>query len=244
MPETLTQASPEEALQNPDAGLIDHVTDPSVSLADILGEAGFEGLPPEGRLALVEHATVDDYVTAVDTVHRKVAPGHSHGPHPETMKLVARTGEVTSHTARPEERRGIMEHALGAAKQVAQKYRQEGGSIEDALQRCGNLAAFGVVLAHTYENGNGRTARTLGELVHNGFDSSNPESVSDLATIGAERPETGFRINSYVPTGVWADGRANQDPTTFLDAVAALDVPLDGASYASAGRGVFTTPRM
>jgi|GEM_PF-3058304 len=244
MPETLTQTLSKEALRNPHAGVVDHVNDPDISLAEVLAEAGFDGLPPEERLALIEHATVDDYVAAVDAIHRKVAPDHSHDPHPETMKLVARTGEVTSHTARPEERRDIMEHALGAAKQVAQKYRQEGGSVEDALQRCGNLAAFGVVLAHTYKNGNGRAARTLGELVHNGFNSSNPESVSELATIGAERPEKGFRINSYVPTGAWAEGHADQDPTAFLDAVAALDIPLDGTSYASAARGTFTTPRM
>lgn len=234
-----------EAIDNPQGGIIDFVNDPKVSLAEVLSEAGFEGLQPEGRLELVERATVDDYVAAVDAIHRKVVPDHSHDPHPETMKLVdPKTGEIRSYTARPEERRGIMEHALGVAKQVAQKYREEGGSIEDALQRCANLAAFGVVLAHTYENGNGRTARTLGELIHNGFDSSNPESVSDLATISAERPEKGFRINSYVPRGDWADGRANRSPVAFLDTVAALDVPLDGTSYATVASRTFTTPRM
>lgn len=243
MSETV-QLPSEEAVANPHAGLIDHVADPSIGLGDLLAEAGFEGLPPEGRLSLVEHATVDDYVSAVDAVHRKVAPDYSHEPHPEPMKLVGRDGKVSSYTALPEERAGVMGYALEAAKQVARKYREEGGSIDDALQRCGNLAAFGVVLAHTYENGNGRTARTLGELIHNGYDSSNSESVSDLATISAERPEKGFRINSYVPTGDWAEGRANIDPAAFLDAVAALDKPLDGISYAAAARSTFTTPRM
>jgi hypothetical protein len=244
MSETLTQPPIEEALHNPHAGLIDHVNDPNVGLGDVLSEAGFESMPPEGRLSLVEHASVDDYMGAVDVIHRKVASEHSHDPHPIAVSFVGKDGQVSSYAAQPEERAGIMRHALEAAKQVAQKYRQEGGSIEDALQRCGNLAAFGVVLAHNYENGNGRTARTLGELVHNGFDSSNPESVSDLAMVSANRPDKGFRINSYVPTGEWADGRANQDPIAFLDAVAALDIPLDSAGYSAVARSKFTTPRM
>lgn len=244
MSETIAQALP-EALADPHGGLIDRVNDSSVSLGELLKESGFEGLSPEGRLAIIERATVDDYVATIDAVHRKVAPDHSHEPHPEAVKFISPgTGEMSSYAAKPEERAGILSHALEAAKQVAQKHRQEGGSINDTLQRCGNLAAFGVVLAHNYEDGNGRTARTLGELIHNGYDNSNPESIADLATLSANRLHEGFRINSYVPTGEWGNGRANQDPIAFLDAVAALDVPLDGTSYVPAARSVITTPRM
>lgn len=100
------------------------------------------------------------------------------------------------------------------------------------------------MLAHIYENGNGRTARTLGELVHNGFDRNNTDSAADLELLSTNRPDKGFRINSYVPTGEWSDGRANKDPIAFLDTVAALDAPFDGASYALAARKAFTTPRM
>ncbi len=243
MTEILSQ-TPAEIRDNLQIGTIDHLSDSGVGLGDMLAKVGFEGLRPEERLALVENATIEDYMVAVDAIHRNVAPDYSHEPHPEPMKLVDRDGIVKSYTALPEERAGIMEYALSVAKQIIKKYRQEGGSIDDALQRCANLAAFGVVLAHTYENGNGRTARTLGELIHNGYDSTSAESVADLAVICAERPEKGFRINSYVPTGDWADGRANRSPVAFLDAVAALDRPLDGVSYAAAASHTFTTPRM
>jgi hypothetical protein len=244
MSETTTH-NPSETLAEPHSGLMESVNDPTVSLGDLLKESGFEGLPPEGRLTLIEHATIDDYMTALDAVHRKVAPDYSHEFHPEAVKFAnPSTGEVSAHAARPEERAGIMGHALGAAKQVVQKYRQEGGSVDEALQRCGNLAAFGVALAHNYKDGNGRAGRTLGELIHNGYDSNSADSVADLTTLSTNRPDTGFRINSYVPTGEWSEGRANQDPLAFLDTVAALDVPLDGTSYALAARQTFTTPRM
>jgi hypothetical protein len=125
----------------------------------------FEGLGPEERLALVERATVDDYAAAVDAIHHKVAPERSHEAHTDVVKLIdPKTGEVRSYAAQPLERTSIMAHALANAKKVVQKYRTEGGSIEAALQGCGNLAAFGVVLAHKYKDGNGRTARTAGSL--------------------------------------------------------------------------------
>jgi hypothetical protein len=242
MPETLTQF---ESPTNSQAGFSELANDPNVGLADMLTKAGFEGLSPADRLSLVEQASVEEYVATVDAIHHKVAPDHSHESHAEPVKIVdPKTGEVRSHTAQPADRLGIMEHALVAARQVAQKYHAEGGSIDDALQRCGNLDAFGVVLAHNYKNGNGRTARALGELVYNGFDSANQASVSELAALSANRPERGFRINSYVPTGEWGEGRADENPTGFLDAIAALDKPLDGVSYAAAARGAFTTPRM
>ena len=219
--------------------------DPSVDLIDLLSSTGYEGLDAEARLSLVEGASLEGYMGAVDAIHRKVAPDESPDLHPEPVKIVnPTTGEVRRYAARPEERAGIMTHALELAQRVARKYRAEGGSIDDTLQRCGNLAAFGVVLAHNYENGNGRTARTLGELVHNGFDRARPDAIDDLATISANRPDSGFRINSYVPSMGWSEGRADEDPMAFLDVVAALDVPLDSSSYALVAQTAFTTPRM
>jgi len=222
----------------------EYIDDPQVGLGEMLTRMGLEGLTPEERLVMVETATLDDYKSAADALHRKVAPDHSHDEHPDAVKIIdPKTGAVRHYTAAPAERDGILSKALESAKLVVAKYRSEGGNIEDALQRCGNLAAFGIVLAHRYENGNGRTARTMGELIHNGYDSSSQESVQDLAVVSANRPDKGFRINSYVPKGEWADS-ANTRPLEFLDLVAALDQPLDGHSYAVAASGTFTTPRM
>lgn len=175
---------------------------------------------------------------------KKVTLGHNYEVHPDVMKIIdPRTGAVSRHTAAPADRDGILAKALENAKLVTEKYRRDGGSLEDALQRCGNLAAFGLVLAHTYEDGNGRTARIIGELVHNGCDSTNPESVSNLATLSASRPNAGFIMNSYIPSGEWV-GQADLRPLDFLDVIAALNVPLDEGRYAASVRGSFKTPRM
>ncbi|HSW75136.1 MAG TPA: hypothetical protein VLG16_04715 [Candidatus Saccharimonadales bacterium] len=244
--EFLPQTPVKETIESPNASLIDHVTNPDVSLAELLSEARLEGLSPEERLGLIERATVGDYEAAVDAIHYKVAPEHSHEPYTGAMWLESAPGEIVAYTAQPEDWAGIMTYALEKAKQVARKYRTEGGSIENALERCGNLGAFGVVLTHKYENGNGRTARSLGALIHYGFNNNDPDSASYLATVSANRPEKGtkgIRINSYVPMGKWADGNANKDPFAFLDAVAALDTPLDGGSYDGIKTGAFTATR-
>lgn len=243
--ESLARTPLKETIENPNAGLIDYVTDPDVSLTELLSKAGLEGLSPEERLGLIERATVEDYEAAVDAIHYKVAPEHSHEYNVGGC-VASAPGEIVAYTAQPEDWVGIMAYALEKAKQVARKYRAEGGSIENALERCGNLGAFGVVLTHKYENGNGRTARSLGALVHYGFNNNDPDSASYLATVSTNRPEKGtkgIRINSYVPMGNWANGNADKDPFAFLDAVAALDTPLDGGSYDKIKIGAFTATR-
>ncbi len=225
--------------------LNEQLLDPQVSLGEALTKAGLEGLTAHERLDLIEQATVEDYLSAADIIHRKVAPEHSHEPHPAPMKLINPYTPEVVYAATPSERAGILNKALDNAKKVVAKYRAEGGNPDDALQRCGNLAAFGIVLAHIYEGGNGRTARTMGEVIHQGYDSQNPESVTNLAVVSANRPSntSGSKILSYNPVGKWY-GQADVRPLEFLDVVAALDAPLDGQSYQDYVRGSFTTPRM
>jgi hypothetical protein len=222
----------------------DRILDPKVSLEGALIELGLDKLDSQARLGLIEQARLSDYQAAIDIVHRKVASEHSHEAHPESVKLEdPHTGEVRHRAAHPAMRSDILRKALENSQALVAKYRHEGGDVDEVLQRCGNLAAFGIVLAHIYKDGNGRTARTIGELVHNGFNSTDPHSVDDLRLASTNRPDTGFRINSYVPTGGWAE-RASEEPFAFLDAVAAFDQPFDGQSYIVATEGQFTTPRM
>lgn len=238
-----------EALQVTEAPLPlqERLVDPRVSLTEMLAQLGIEGLTQEERLGLIEHATLSDFKTVVDLIHRKVAPEDSHEIRTKAGTISnLRTGEVVHHTAAPEMRDSILQRALEYAQQIVAKYRQEGGSLEEALQRCGNLAAFGMVLAHPYEDGNGRTARTIGELIHNGYDGSDSQSVEDLAVVSKNRAAGGgVRIHSYDAdiSGDW-HYLAHKQPFDFLSIVAALDLPLDGQSYTAAARGVFTTPRM
>ncbi|RWZ78124.1 MAG: hypothetical protein EOT04_02845 [Candidatus Chaera renei] len=198
---------------------------------------GFDNLSPEERLSVIEQARPEDFKGAVIALHRLVAPEADPEPTGRQMKLVGGNGEVRHLAAQPDQRDKILGLALDKAKAVAAKYRREGGSIQDVLNRCGNLAAFGVTLAHLFEDGSGRTARVLGHLIRESYQ-QDEHSKADLAVLGANRPPSGFRINSYVPKVDWA----NDDPARFLDTVAALDVPFDGSSYKTAAGDSFMTP--
>jgi hypothetical protein len=218
--------------------------DPRASIGDLVVTAGFEALTPEERLGVIENSTVADYKAAIDAVHRKVAPDESHEVNQKATKIAdPNTGELRYMTAEPDARDGILEKAHGLAQEVIAVYRREGGDIENVLRRCGNLAAFGALLAHQYEEGNGRTARTIAELIEAGFDRNDQDTVDSLRVVSTNRPATGSRIYSFVPSGEWAS-RANTEPEAFLNMVAALDVPLDQDQYNAATVGSFAYPRI
>lgn len=221
--------------------------DPAIELSSMLKDAGFEGLSAEQRLGVIERATLDDYKNAIDAIHRKVAPDDSPEPNPVRGYRNNRvTGEFTGWFVAPEDRDGVLSYALDQAKAVCAKYRTEGGDIDEALQRCGNLAAFGVVLAHTYTDGNGRTSRVLGELIHKGYNQADPLNVEALQVLSANRQSKAdvYMKLAYTPSIKWKDGAADANPTGFLDDVAALDMPVDGSTYRTGSIEKFRTPRM
>ena len=126
----------------------EHALDPSTGLVLVLQEFGFEGLNDNQRLNLIEQASVDDYIIASDIIHRKVAPDENPNFHPEPVKIEnPKTKEVTHVTADPSKRIDILTHALSNAQKLVKEYREKGGDTKDVLQRCGNLAAFGILLA-------------------------------------------------------------------------------------------------
>lgn len=220
------------------------IDDPQATVGDLVTTAGFEGLSAEARLEVIEKASLDDYISSIDLVHRKVAPNESHEFNDRATSLVdPNTGEIRHSTAQPHEREDILQRALDNAQSVVAKYRQEGGDTEDVLRRCSNLAAFGILLAHPYGEGNGRVARTIGELIDGGYDRADQDTVDNIVLLSTNRPSDGFRINSYTPSGEWV-GRANEQPMEFLDFVAALDQPFDTQGYTAAMAGSIITPRM
>ncbi|HEY8999324.1 MAG TPA: hypothetical protein VIM53_03320 [Candidatus Saccharimonadales bacterium] len=216
----------------------EHAKTPQENLREYLGEVGLEGATAEQRLEFIEKATPEGFMEFAGEVHRVVAPHTNPEHHSEQMKLKNPEGEVTHMLALPEERGKIITAALAKAQAVARKYRVEGGSIDNALERGGNLMALGLGLAHYWEDGNGKALRATAHVIRFGFDTGDTQKNRDLAFVSASRPTTGFKINSYVPK---VEG-ANENPEAFLDTVAALDVPLDPEAYAQATQGKFSKP--
>lgn len=213
--------------------------DPHTSLLTFLETAGVEGLDDNGRLDLLERASMANFIAAVAVIHQKLTPEGDPNPMPRPMGVTDNKVK-TVFTAEPENRYGILEHAFNKSKELISKYRAEGGSLRNVLERCGNLAAFSIVLAHSFRDGNGRTARTMGELIKFGYQKSDPDSIRYLNFISKGRPKQGFRVSSYVPKIDDAD----KNPLGFLDFVAATNLPFEDSLYLDkVHRGNFTTPR-
>ncbi len=211
-------------------------------LCDFLEELGFDKMPPERRLEIIEHASLEDYIYGTAALHQKLAPEAPAYPLDRPIRLENKTTGSGKDLAMPEERLPIFEKAHDLTMKVVAKYRKEGGSLQNVLNRCANLSAFGIVLAHPFEDGNGRTARTMAELIRGGYDrdrdfTNSPDSM--LMLVAANRPEDGVRVNAYVPK---REG-TNDNPEDFLEFVAGLDVPFDQDQYVEAvHKGNFTTP--
>lgn len=127
-----------------------------------------------------------------------------------------------------DERDNIFETAADLLCQLAAKCHE---NEEAYLERTGNIVALANVLAHIFADGNGRTARVMGDLLRYGPQSDNIR----IAAASRAKPGEGFRVNSYVPR--------RDNPYDVLYSAASLDIPLrDQDSYSAATEQAFTTP--
>lgn len=143
-------------------------------------------------------------------------------------------------TAEPEERAEIYEQAAEYIKQLDTLRRAEGDS-EEFLRRAANVIALSMVGAHTYENGNGRTARVMAELIRHG--SNNKADLMVLATERdiSQKQQGGFRIYSYVPS--WRSKEQGVSIQDTIRAAASVDIPLSQKqTYLERTQDMYTTP--
>lgn len=189
------------------------------------------------RAKQVASMETDDYIAAAAILHSVLAPGSDVNPAEGTMKMASPDGETKRELAKPEERLEIFERAAGLIKDLA----DEAGPDEyrQFLDRAANLAALSVVLAHPFDDGNGRTARTLAHLIKSGFDNNSDAGLADLKTLGSNRPKQGFRIGSFMPS----IKSQELTPLEVLKKAAALDIPLrDEERYVNESWDTFSSP--
>lgn len=137
------------------------------------------------------------------------------------MNIGSRDGSSKTELVSPDQREKVFEKASQLIQELGKQVAS--GLTENFLKRAGNLMAMSVVLAHSFRDGNGRTARAVGELVRNGT-----TEIEDFKTLIQNRPEKGYRINSYLPKNELKGASYDE----ILEAVAGLDVPLaDSAAY-------------
>ncbi len=183
------------------------------------------------------NTTAEGILQAITGLHAAVAPEVPHTPS-EVARTINNpdTGEIKAVLLNPQERLPLFAHTAQLIKDLYA--RTQPGQEQAYLKRAANALALSVVLTHTFEDGNGRTARTLAHAIRNGS-ALNEEGQQDLKVVAANRPSTGFRINSYLPTN---EGK-NLTPAQLVEAAVAIDVPLaDQAAYQEIVNKNFSIP--
>lgn len=135
--------------------------------------------------------------------------------------------------ASPEERTSVFGQASDLLNSLSSMRMLDGSQDQAYLDRVGNVVALASVWAHTYADGNGRTARVTADLLRYGPNSANLE----IAMKGRDEygPED-IRISSYVPKKTFS-------PSEALSIAASLDIPLlQEADYLERSGSAFTTP--
>lgn len=195
------------------------------------------------------HDRADDvakhFVDGVDiemfgkALHDVLVPDVESMPVEHTMKLHSLvTGEVTRSFASPEERPFVYQRAADTIRQLAAM--RSGPDDDDAfLVRAANVVALTIGQAHSYENGNGRVARFVAELIVDGT-----KNKDDLVLLGSsrerEKRETGRMIPSFVQRYESIDkGETDAD---VIAAAAGLDIPLaDREAYRNKSNETFSS---
>lgn len=133
----------------------------------------------------------------------------------------SRDGSSKTELVSPDERERVFGKASQLIKELGKQISPD--TTKNFLARAGNLMAMSVVLAHPFFDGNGRTARAVGELIRNGT-----TEIEDFKILIQNRPEKGYKINSYLPKNELKVASYDE----ILEAVAGLDVSLaDSATY-------------
>ena len=193
---------------------------------------------PENRAAVLREWRTEDYMAAVAAMHSVLANDVSTAPAENPVKIVSPSGEVQKVLAPSEERLAIYTKGVELIKQLYDISAQE--EARSLLDRISDIVALCIVLEHSFEDGNGRTARVMAHIIRNGYDGSD-KSKGDIQLLGSNRPSKGFKVNSYVPRGEFA----HEEPDTILEAAAALGTPLAlEDQYKAHSWTVFSSPSL
>jgi len=203
------------------------------SLMEALEKLGFD-IDVHERAEFVASLGAEDLAMMSAVIHSKVAPDVDQNPVDTPMSVGA--SERTTILTEPENRFRLFEEAAEYIQKLAADTQP--GEEQLFLNRACNLAALAVVLAHPFEDGNGRTARTLSLLIRDGYNPQDAVFRKDLALAATARPIDEYRIESFAPKFV--DNKVDND---VLAAAASLDVPFtDTDSYAKRVYASFSSP--
>lgn len=174
-------------------------------------------------------------------LHDVLVPDVQSTPTERAIKSVdPNSGEVVRVFLEPKERSIIFDLAADYIRKLSEM-RASRDDDEQFLIRAASVVALAITLAHSYENGNGRLARMIAELVRYGS-----RNKDDLILLGTERDvsqkqKNGFRIDSYRQFGNSIDrGESDYD---VMRIAASPDTPLEKKEeYVRKASSTFSSP--
>ncbi len=178
-----------------------------------VAEWGINGLNPLERVRDLQKMSEQDVAFMLIDVNRRLQGSDETLVSDSTMKLYNTNGGEPKETLQPADRHAVFTQLLEDIRNVP---------AGTSPARIGDALALGVVLLHPFHDGNGRTARTLGLLFRDEFDTtdfaSDYEALSESRDIARKR---GGKITiSYVPILPEAADRSNpEDVSSYLRSV-------------------------
>lgn len=171
--------------------------------ADLSGEFGLDGANPGERIEQLKGKSLEEVAELLDYINRTVQGSEdSLANNEKTMKI----GETS--TIRIEDRYDVFDKMM-------RDIRESSPDVNPA--RTGDVLALGVVLLHPFYDGNGRTARVLGSVFREDYDTNDYKDDFDVITEPRDeaRKRGGFVVNGYIPQ--FPEGFDQSDPTQVSD---------------------------
>ncbi|MGZ6005707.1 MAG: hypothetical protein ACXWLH_06215 [Candidatus Saccharimonadales bacterium] len=219
----------------------DKSRDPNWSdVIEMIDTIGFNP-DPKKRAQQYKGLSGNDIVAMTTLIHNILAPNVDQNPTDKASYVIGNdtNGKKIQHDLmEPEDRFRFFEF-------VASGIRKLGENVADGeegayLERVGDALALATVLSHPFEDGNGRTARALSELVKFGHQPGKPLD-DDFMLMARNRPEPsdgGIRLVSFVPVD-----STNVFPAGVINGILSQDIPLrEENAYAEHVREVIQTP--
>lgn len=177
---------------------------------------GLDGETASERIGKLKQKGVMDIAVFLDAINRSVQGSETSRINTEK---VMRIGE--QETIDPSQRYDVF-------TKLIQDIQETPDTVNPA--RVGDVLALGVVLLHPFEDGNGRTARSIGLLFRDEYDS--PDYQADFTALSESRDDArargGFLPYGYTPR--FPDGFDQTDPTQvsgYLESL--LKEPMDNS---------------
>ncbi|HPR09070.1 MAG TPA: Fic family protein [Candidatus Saccharibacteria bacterium] len=199
----------------------------SAEFRAMVGELGLGGATPEERVLQLGTRSVEQVGAFLTEVNRRLNAS-------ETALIsnsVVPVGDVP--TLQPTERPKLLEYFLGKVRE---------GSSGINPERIGDAFALTVVLAHAFQDANGRTARAVGSLFRDNFDQPDYPDVFAGVTVSRDelRAQGGSVVNGYIP-----HQEAGMEPGSLEGGKALIDLMFtsEPAPYAGPYGGAHLTEK-